>query len=73
MTQRKRAADPVTGCAHIVTVNGYKAFRCCSECDAIVPEDIEEEKLNYCWCCGAMFDHADDEPVAEGKEGRGNG
>ncbi len=65
MSKRRHAVDPDTGCAHIVTVNvhGYKFYRCCSNCDAIVPDGIEEAAINYCWDCGYRFDHTDDEHV----------
>ena len=64
----KPAIDVVTGCAHIkdlVTYKHlapYKHFRVCSVCDAEMPEEIEEEQINYCWWCGFMFDHTDDDP-----------
>ena len=61
----KPKIDPVTGCAHIENFHGYKLFRVCSKCSATVPEGIDEGDLNYCWNCGATFDHTDDEPEEE--------
>jgi len=64
----KPKIDPVTGCAHI---KNYPSWRGCSVCGAGVPECvsqrqyIEEEVVEYCWACGATFDHTDDDPKEE--------
>ena len=58
----KPAIDEVTGCAHIKDLVTYKHFRVCSVCGAETPEEIEEEQINFCWRCGNMFDHTDDDP-----------
>lgn len=64
---RKLNINPITGCAHVRNDYGYKVFRVCSACDAIVPEisGINEDEIDYCWHCGAMFDHTEDDEVQE--------
>ncbi|MBQ3478176.1 MAG: hypothetical protein IJH25_08400 [Clostridia bacterium] len=67
MIMNKPAVDEVTGCAHI---RNYKTtigrFRGCSVCMAGVPDHvsggyIDESIVEYCWNCGATFDHTDDD------------
>ena len=62
----KPSINPITGCAHIQTISfiGCK-FRVCSWCNAEVPKDVEEARINYCWDCGNAFDHTDDDPKEE--------
>ena len=58
----KPAINEVTGCAHIADLVTYKHFRVCSVCRVDIPEGIPEDQINYCWRCGNMFDHTDDDP-----------
>lgn len=62
---KKPRIDDVTGCAHITNFDSYKHFRICSNCMAEMPKEIYEEQLNFCWRCGIMFDHMDDDPNSE--------
>ena len=64
---KKPDIDPVTGCAHIKNCKGYKPYRACSACGAQMFDDfeIDELEVNYCWKCGAMFDHNDDDEAVE--------
>lgn len=60
-----KGIDPITGCAHIR--NGIRKCRVCSACEAAVPDHlsdgtyINENQVAFCWQCGEMFDHTDDE------------
>ena len=54
-----------TGCAHIENLDTYKHYRICSNCQAEMPKEIFEEELKFCWRCGVMFDHTEDEPNSE--------
>ncbi len=57
--------NEVTGCAHIKNLDTYKHHRVCSNCEAEMPEEIIESELVFCWRCGVMFDHTEDEPNSE--------
>lgn len=72
----KPPIDPTTGCAHITNErNPYGFSRVCSACHAGIPDHvsglmfgtyIDEENVDHCYCCGATFDHTDDdEPMEE--------
>lgn len=57
--------NEITGCAHIENLKTYKHFRICSNCHAEMPKDFIEDEIKFCWRCGVMFDHEDDEPNDE--------
>lgn len=70
---KKPPFDPVTGCAHIVNEETpLGIYRACSSCRAGIPDHlsgpngfgdyIDEENVDYCYSCGATFDHTDDDP-----------
>lgn len=46
--------------AHIMKYEFWnRIFRCCSACMAVVKEGMDDARINYCWSCGAKFDHSD--------------
>ena len=64
-TSPKPRRDPVTGCAHIINQKNMfgKNQRACSYCYAVQPEEVVESWIKFCWRCGEMFDHSDDDPM----------
>ena len=62
----KPSIDPVTGCAHIKIAKFFGGkYRACSNCEAEVVRCVDENLINYCWNCGAIFDHTDDDPKGD--------
>lgn len=72
--------DEFTGCAHVKNIiNSHGNCRACSACRAGITKIVsscmnhgtymDEKQIAYCWNCGAIFDHSDDDEPIEDENG----